>query len=206
LHDFLLLVGGFALTTVAGGLLGYWLQGRMWRHQERDRLQQAQVDAARAFYEELSRLLDRRLHRMRQLDGRLDRPGQADEVDRLLTRYGDVLDEWNGNLNRNLALGISYFGQPVHAALEALYEDFSLAGSEIETRVREYREGGQASSPAVTPRLRGLDLVIYDLNLAMIEALQRESVGVRNKDRNKTSPEPTFGSAAERLSRRLTQR
>jgi hypothetical protein len=206
LHEFLLLLGGFALTTVAGGLLGYWLQGRTWRHQERSRLQQAQIHAAKAFYEELSRLLDRRLHRMRQLDGRLDRPRQADEVDRLLTRYHEVLDEWNDNLNRNLALSISYFGQRIHAALEALYEDFSLAGSQIETRVREYREKGRASSPAVTRRLRGLDLVIYDLNLAMIEALQRESVGVLKEERKKASPEPTLGSAAERLSRRLTQR
>jgi hypothetical protein len=204
LHDFLLLLGGFALTTVAGGLLGYWLQGRTWRHQERSRLRQAQIHAARAFYEEISRLLDRRLHRMRQLDGRLERRRQADEIDRLLDRYRDVLDEWNDNLNRNLALGISYFGQLVHAALEALYEDFALAGSQIEIRVREYREGGQASSPAVTGSLRGLDLVIYDLNLAMIEALQRESVGVFDENRNKADLIP--GTAAERLSRRLTQR
>ncbi|HEX5798988.1 MAG TPA: hypothetical protein VFY02_02695 [Gaiellaceae bacterium] len=203
MHDFLLLVGGFALTTVAGGLLGYWLQGRAWRHQEHNRLRQAQIDAARSFYEELSRLLDRRLHRMRQLDARLDEPPQADDIDRLLGRYRDVLDEWNDNLNRNLALGLSYFGPEVHAALQALYEDFSQAGRLIEARVREYRTSERASSPAVTGRLRGLDLLIFDLNLALLEALQHESVG-RDTDPNE-GLEPT-GSAAERLSRRLAER
>ena len=201
-NDFLLLLCGFVLTTVAGGFLGYWLQGRTWRHQERIRAQQAQIEVARAFYEELSRLLDRRLHRMRQLDGVLDRPGQADAVDRSLARYRDVLDEWNDNLNRNLALAMSYFGELFHSAVEALYEDYSTAGREIETRVREYRESGRASSPSVKQRLRGIDLVIYDLNLAMIEALQRESVGVSD-GAAKFHSEPQAGTAAGQLSRRL---
>jgi hypothetical protein len=207
-NDFLLLLTGFVLTTVLGGLLGYWLQGRTWRHQDRSRHRQAQLEVARAFYEELSRLLDRRLHRMRQLDGVLDSPNQADEVERRLARYRDVLDEWNDNLNRNLALAMSYFGELFRVAVEALYEDYAQAGREIETRVREYRVDGTASSPSVSPGFRRLDLAIYDLNLAMIEALQREAVGMPEGagSGSDVRSEPPAGSAARQLSRILDLR
>jgi hypothetical protein len=189
-NDFVLLAAGFLLTTVAGGLLGYWLQDRAWHHQEQSRRREAQLDAARAYYEELSRLLDRRLHRMRQLDGRLDRPDQDDDVAVLLERYRQVLDDWNDNLNRNLALGMSYFGPETHRALETLYTDFSAAGSRIEVRVREYREAGVASSPPVQADLRGLDLAIYDLNVQLIAALQREAVGLRDDEPPRLSRRP----------------
>ena len=99
-----------------------------------------QWDAARAYYEELSRLLDRRLHRMRQLDGRLDR--------------------------------------------------HEVAGSRIEARVREYREEDIASSPPVRPDLRGRDVAIYELNVRLTTALQREAVGATRR-RRKRAPKAT---------------
>ena len=131
--DLLLLLAGFVLTTVAGGLLGYWLQNRTWKHQERSRIRQAELEAARDFYEELSRLLDRRLHRMRQLDWRLDRPGLRGEVDEQLSRYREILDDWNGILNRNLALAMSYLGPNARLELEALYKSFEVAGTRLES-------------------------------------------------------------------------
>ena len=204
--DLLLLLAGFVLTTVAGGLLGYWLQNRSWRSQERHRLEQGQMEAARVFYEELSHLLDRRLHRMRELDGWLERPEQAREIDRRLARYRDVLDEWNDNLNRNLALAIRYFGAQTHAVLEGLYRKFSTAGSQIEARVREYGAEGKTSSPPVAGELRQLDLVIYDLNLAMIEALQHGLVGVGEPDGREPAERRRVGQTVSAALSRLTSR
>jgi hypothetical protein len=206
LDDLLLLLVGFALTTVVGGLLGYWLQNRSWRSQERRRLEQGQLDAARAFYEELSHLLDRRLHRMRELDGWLERPEQGREIDRRLARYRDVLDEWNDNLNRNLALAIRYFGAQAHAVLEDLYRKFSTAGSRIEGRFREYDADGKTSSPPAAGELRQLDLVIYDLNLAMIEALQRGSVGIVEADGREPAERRRASPSVSAAFSRLTSR
>jgi hypothetical protein len=206
LDDLLLLLAGFALTTVAGGLLGYWLQNRSWQRQERYRLELAQMDAARAFYEELSHLLDRRLHRMRELDGWLERPEQAREIDRRLARYRDVLDEWNDNLNRNLALAIRYFGVQTHAVLEDLYRKFSTAGSRIEGRMREYDADGKTSSPTVSGDLRQLDLVIYDLNLAMIQALQNGSIGSGEAEDGASVERRRVGSSLSGAFSRLTSR
>jgi hypothetical protein len=204
--DLLLLLAGFALTTVAGGLLGYWLQNRSWQRQQRHRLEVAQMDAARAFYEELSHLLDRRLHRMRELDGWLERPEQTREIDRRLSRYRDVLDEWNDNLNRNLALAIRYFGVHTHAVLEDLYRKFSTAGSRIEGRFREYDADGKTSSPPVAGELRQLDLVIYDLNLAMIQALQNGSVGVSEAEDGAAVERRGVGPSLSGAFSRLTSR
>ncbi len=176
--ELVLLIVGFGLTTVVGGLLGSWLQTRSWRRQEADRLRQAELDAARHFYQELSRLLDRRLHRMRQLDGRLERQGQAVELERLLANYRAVVDDWNENLNRNLALVVSYFGDGAHAELELLYEQFAAAGSAIEHRVREYAEDGKTRTPPVAAELRELDVAIYDLNRQMLRALQSGAIGL----------------------------
>ena len=61
------LVVGFLLTTVAGGLLGVYLQRRSWSHQYNVQLAAARRDRAVALFEELSRLLDRRLYRTRRL-------------------------------------------------------------------------------------------------------------------------------------------
>ena len=64
-HDLLLLAAGFVLTTVLGGTLGYVFQRLTWNHQhDVQRLDQDREQASKAF-EEISRLLDRRLHRMR---------------------------------------------------------------------------------------------------------------------------------------------
>src|SRR4051812_45083152 len=79
-----LLVVGFTLTSIVGGFLGYQLQRRAWREQERARQLQSELDAAKTFFEELSRVFDRRLHRMRELDSWCSRPGESDEVERSL--------------------------------------------------------------------------------------------------------------------------
>jgi hypothetical protein len=182
--DLLLLLAGFGLTTVAGGFLAYVLQNRTWRRQERDRLRQAQLEAARVFYEELSRLLDRRRHAMLQLDRWLETPNARDDIERLLDRYRTVLDEWNSNLNRNLALSQRYFGEPTRADLHDLYKRFAEAGTAIERRVREYKRDGEASSPPQSDALGMLDVVIYDLNIEMLDLLMRGAVGIETTARH----------------------
>ena len=179
----LLLLVGFVLTTVAGGFLGYWLQSRAWRRQEYARLSQAEREAARAFFEDLSRVFDRRLHRMRELDAWLSRPSEADEVERSVARYREALDEWNDNLNRMLALAQRYFGQELRDNLDhVLMARFVELGKRLEERVREYRSAGESSSASLTPELHSLANNVYFLNVKLIVAIQRGAVGVFHPD------------------------
>ncbi|GGX75965.1 hypothetical protein [Streptomyces hiroshimensis] len=54
-------VAGFLLTTVLGGLLGSFFQRRAWAHQHR--VQTQDRERAVLVFEEVSRLLDKRLYR-----------------------------------------------------------------------------------------------------------------------------------------------
>jgi hypothetical protein len=178
----LLLLAGFVLSTVAGGFLGYWFQTRAWRRQEHARLFQAEREAARAFFEDLSRILDRRLHRMRELDGWLTRPDAIAEVERSLARYREAVDDWNDNLNRVLALAQRYFGQPLRDELDyGLMARFVEAGRQLESRARDYRAEG-AASPPLGQQLDSLANDVYVLNVRLIRAIQHGTVGVFHPD------------------------
>jgi hypothetical protein len=187
----ILLVVGFALTTVVGGFFASWLQAR----QERARLDQAEREAARAFFEEVSRLLDRRLHRMRQLDSWLQDPGASADVDRLVRRYGEVVDEWNESWNRILSLALRYFGEDLRLYLDyQLGKRFVAAGQRLEHRIRAFRRDGVASSEPLGPVLKTLAGEVYTLNLQLIEAVQLGRVGRRLPgDRPRASQERARG-------------
>jgi hypothetical protein len=177
--ELLLLLAGFLLTSVIGGFLGYWLQRRAWGEQERARSAQAEREAATSFFEDLSRLFDRRLHRMRELDGWLGRAGETADVERSLTRYRAAVDDWNDNLNRMLSLARRYFGQGLRDYLDYdLGRRFVTVGVRLEARVREYRKDGEAASPSPESELEDLGRDVYLLNVALIEAIQRGTVGL----------------------------
>ena len=175
--ELLLLFVGFALTTVAGGVLGYFLQNRSWSRQHEVTLAQAEREAARAVFEELSALMDRRLYRMRRFEDVLvDTMQPPEEVDRLLSEYRAVLYEWNDSLNRNLARVETYFGTAVRTYLEHhVYEGFKALHRRL-VRMRSDRAAGGRPEP-VTDELQRLSDRIYDLNAAMGALVRAGLVG-----------------------------
>jgi hypothetical protein len=73
-----LLVLGFVLTTVLGGLLGYVFQRRAWSHQFGVQRRSAERAAAASTLDELTTLLDKRRYRMLMTCWRLDAPSQTE--------------------------------------------------------------------------------------------------------------------------------
>src|SRR5204863_5791423 len=113
---------GFLLTTVLGGVLGYIFQQRGWNHQYKVQLQRQERERAVAIFEEVSRLMDRRLYRLKLLYWSLP-AGRADGTRSPLAEprmddYRQVLYEWNDSINRNLALVQQYFGEAMHKRLD----------------------------------------------------------------------------------------
>ncbi len=177
-----LLLVGFALTSIAGGFLAHRFQRRAWQEQERARLLQSEKEAAKAFFEELSRIFDRRLHRMRELDSWLMRPDESDEVTRSLARYREAVDEWNDNLNRMLALAQRYFGKQTRRDLDhGLMARVVDVGRRLEGRVRQYR-AEQKSSPSLARELNAIANEVINLNVRLIESIQLGAVGVFHPD------------------------
>ena len=132
---------GFVLTTVLGGLLGFWFQSRAWSHQHEAQQRDQEYDQALHTFEDVSTLLDKRLYRMRRLywaarrnaDTRVDR----DAVSAARDAYVEVLFTWNDNLNRNLALTQTYFGTATRLSLEHdILAEYAAIGRILDPFVR----------------------------------------------------------------------
>ncbi len=208
-HPLALLATGFVLTTVLGGALGHHLQQRAWRQQSASKRQEREVEAAVLTFEEVSVLLDRRLYRMRQLV--LWTRMRADGVDAggfaaALVGYRQILEDWNDNLNRLLALVRVSFGQPLRLRLgQELHETYSAIGRELEWFMKEVAgasPGERVPVRRIDRRLNNLSGRVYDFNVSLLEALEREEVGGRRDDDTAVPWEPPlvrFGVRGEKV-------
>jgi hypothetical protein len=146
-------------------------------------LRQQERERAVAIFEEVSRLMDRRLYRLRLLYWSLP-AGRADGArsplaEPRMDEYRQVLCEWNDSINRNLALIQQYFGEAMRRRLDnTIGSTFVGLGRSIE------RLWASESNPpaAVEPkeldrRLTELSSLVYGFNLQMIRAIQAGAVG-----------------------------
>lgn len=181
----ILLLAGFILTTVLGGILGYLLQNRSWEHQNNVRLLEAELQASLKVFEETSRLMDKRLYSMRMLFWRLnDVNSDQETIEKYMELYRAVLYEWNENLNRNLALIQCYFVPELRDQMDFyIYEEFKSIGVLLEEGYRK-RISGQllADFSDVEAKVNALSFVAYKFNIRMIEAIQQNKVGLNNKE------------------------
>jgi peptidoglycan hydrolase-like protein with peptidoglycan-binding domain len=183
-QQLLLLVVGFVLTSVLGGLLGYLLQSRAWAHQHDVQRRDEERQQALKTFEEISLLLDRRLYRMRRLYWAARRKAQGTGDEAGLTSaqddYREVLAEWNDNLNRTLALVETYFGSQTRTMLEdEVYDEFADTGRGLEEIVRMVLAAGgeRIEIPRFGYRVTSLSHRVYELNVRMLRLLEDESIG-----------------------------
>lgn len=174
-----LLVMGFLLTSVLGGGLAYLFQQRAWRHQYEIQRQDLRHQQALKTFEELSSLLDQRLYRMRLIfwaaKRRAREPLKPTSIDAELTDYRAVLRVWNDNLNRNLALVDTYFGEAARLQLETeLFAEYSAIGEELDEFVREVTTANETPVQVrpIGSRLSGLSARVYQFNVFMLRSLR----------------------------------
>ena len=185
-QPFALLIVGFLLTSVFGGILTYSFQRRAWRHQHEVERAEHLRERALETFAEVSTLLDRRLYRMRQLYWALKRRARGSAtsggLEETLEEYRSVLRSWNDNLNRILALVEVYFGVGIRDRLETgLYEEFAAAGEELDQFVREVT--AESSLPVrvrfLGPRLDSLGRMVYTLNVLMLTCVRDGQLGAQ---------------------------
>ncbi len=191
-HDLFLLLVGFFFTSVVGAALGAYFQNRSWDYQERARAQSSETEAATRVFEDVSKLMDRRIYRMRQLNWKVrDFDGEArHEAEAAMKSYQQVLYEWNDALNRNRALVLRYFGKKTEAEnFGPTHEGFKDAGDCLEEYYRlrlglkdspgerDRRCAGRARYDPIDEKLKELEQRVYTLNLKMIRLIQEGKVG-----------------------------
>ncbi len=179
-----LLVVGFLLTSVLGGVLTYAFQRRAWNHQHEAESGEHLRELALKTFEEVSTLLDQRLYRMRQLYWATKRQARdraaSGGLNTALEDYRAILRVWNDNLNRTLALVDVYFGDAIRGRLEErLYEEFAAIGEELDQFVRETSAHG--SEPVhvrfIGPRLDALGHEVYAFNVLILTSLRDRRLG-----------------------------
>lgn len=182
--ELVLLVVGFLLTTVLGGILATWLQQRSWQHQHQARLAEEAHRRADAVCHSLSELLDKRLYRMLRLFYELRAlaagAGSVDVVEARLKDYDDVLYEWNDHLTLNLALVGTYFGETGRDWLNyRIYATFQQVGRQLEDLYRVTVRGanGTATLADVERQLLELNDQIYRLGVFMMTQLRGGLIG-----------------------------
>ena len=190
-----LLLVGFVLTSVLGGLLGYYFQRRTWDSNRRE----SERSAAAAVFDDVSRKMDERLYRMRLLYWSL-KAGDDGRTDEAMRDYRAALVTWNDNLNRNLALAQRYFGEQVWVSLSGvIYEEFAIIGRHLEAVYRHRRTQVPAQVEDDRLSLTGRRLValgndIFELNRQMISMIQRGKVGLYLEPANDSTHENARGA------------
>jgi len=187
-EQLIILTVGFILTSVIGGLLAYFFQNRSWKYQNTEKLAESERSTATVVYEDISKLLDKRLYRMRQLHWKLDDLNLEPEVlEKYMNDYRDILYEWNDRLNRNLALTQAYFGDEIRTVLEhTIFEEFKRIGVLLEqSYLQKKKNSNIVNSEQISKDLAKLSNTIYLINLRMIELIQNGKVGVFKPDHTK---------------------
>jgi len=174
-HELGLLLIGFVLTTFLGSLLSYVYQQRSWEHEHLAKRYDAQVESASQAFDEISKLLDRRLFRAKTLMWAYMGEEEGEEIQLRRREYREVVDEWNGTLNRNLALLERYFGKEMQEEFE------NKIGAEfrsIHKTLNAYRKhpDPQALRDLET-RIEKFNPVIYIFNVRMLDCIQKGTVG-----------------------------
>lgn len=191
------LVVGFLLTTVLGGLLGTWLQQHTWKRQNDVQLRQDELRHADSVCQQVSKLLDKRLYRMRRFYFALASdpglPARSERIQACFKEYDAVLYEWNDSLNLNLALMGAYFGAGARDWLDfRLYEQFKQVGAQLEDHyLRSARsDPAERDLTEIEADLDSLGDQVYQLGVFMMTQLRDGGVGRKAPDPLGVSPSP----------------
>jgi hypothetical protein len=183
-NEIIPLIVGFLLTTVLGGLLGTWLQQRSWKHQYDAKLQEDELRRADDVCHQVSKLLDKRLYRMRRFYDALasdpELPERNHRIQAALKEYNAVLYEWNDALNLHLALMGAYFGERARDWLDIqLYEEFKQVGADLEDYYLKSARGdpGDHNLAELKTYLDSLGNHVYQLGFFMMTQLREGHVG-----------------------------
>lgn len=172
-HDVVLLLVGFVLTTLVGGYLAHRWQttAAAFERQADDR--RLEREAATKVFEDLSRIMDKRLYRMRRVH---DAPQGSTRDSNRWQAYRETLFEWNENLNRNLALTQRYFGDEARYTLEShIQGGFRQLGTLLEGG--DYPQSIANKSEYRRALADSVNNIIYRFDVKLITAIQRGEVG-----------------------------
>jgi hypothetical protein len=187
----ILLIIGFALTTLVGGFLADRYRRESARTEFEIAAMQSDISRSVQVFENISQLMDKRLFRMRRLHDVFNGNIDSDQYPQRLADYRNVLIEWNDNVNRYRALyAVSFLPlasqQPLPAnvpdscpdSFEAIASSFVTAHSELQKLI-DKKEG--ASIEKTKGLLDNLNVCIYLLDERMLLDIRGQKAAYKDK-------------------------
>lgn len=176
-HELVLVLVAFFLTTICGGLLGFYFQNRGWERQHRDNVLQSEKESAEKVFSEISQLIDTRMYKMRRVFWGYKFELGKNEIKDRWVEYENTLDAWNGTLNKNLALLQRYFGNNARAIFESqIHGEFRHWGSELE-KFRNFSTIRKDELSKIDQGLDELNNIFYRYDLELLIAIRDENIG-----------------------------
>jgi hypothetical protein len=174
-HEVTMLLLGFLLTTLVGGILTYYYQTLAWNRDDQARRKSDELARASVLFEDLSRMLDKRLYRLRNVEDGLEEKVSAVELEKRREQYRVAVAEWNESLNRNLWATERYFGPSLRSTLEGkVQEGFRSLHAELSDTLRDPKD---ERIKQLKDHIDSFNPAIYVFDGKMLDALQRGLVG-----------------------------
>lgn len=174
-NDLILLLIGFILTSIVGGFISFMIQNRSWDHQYNQTLLQSEKQKAESVFTDVSSLMDNRIYKMRKIIWGFSTNENDKEINQRWDDYKKILDDWNINLNKNLALVQIYFGDEARQIFEnKIHSQLREAGLLLE---KAKKNGKIDDYEKVTDLLDPINVEIYHFDLYMLERISNERIG-----------------------------
>ncbi len=189
----------FLFSTIVGGYLTHRYQQASWKYQNRATLLETERARATAFFDELSRLIDKRMYRMQLILNRLCENNRGEALNRCFDDYNQLLHEWNNNLNRNIAMTERYFGPQMRTDFEYnIHRPLRDLGSELSAAWKNSSYHINCKDLQDVKDIINISVCQFD-NL-MIQCIQTGNIGIfRVSDNDMFSMGPVTHSSAVRL-------
>ena len=159
----------FLLTSVFGTVIATYFQDRIWKHQQNERIREEERSKALEIFDEISKLLDQRLYRYRQILYAF-RSKKEERISRAFSEYRDVLFEWNDNLNRNYSRIEIYFGINSRRKLEDdIAKDLIYIGYLLECKKKDIESG--PSLDEIRKKIDHLNAAVYGFDRSLLELI-----------------------------------
>ena len=186
-HDFLMLILGFILTTVAGACLAFYFQRlqdnqriEADKRQEDVKIMEQRRDQATILFNELSPLIDTRLYDWRRLAWGIEDAIPEDSLKIRYSEYMGIFYNWNHNLNKNRALVCRFFGPELGEQFEGFimpgFYDLHSTIINIYRLPRSLRL--RIPSDSLNSLADSLNSVVYEFNNSMAELIRSGRVGL----------------------------
>lgn len=135
-HDIYILIIGFVLTTLGGGIIAYFVQTGSWKYQNEQIQLKNDEKHAENILSDISCLLDNRIYRSRRIIWVYSNQITPMDSEKCWNDYDQAKQNWNVNFDKNANLLKLYFGDKAYRLYKCLMNNDLSVADQLLTKFR----------------------------------------------------------------------